>query len=297
MNETVILQTPAKINLSLDITGKLPNGYHTLRSVFQAVGIYDTLTVTKTAPEQPLTLTCNDAAVPCDARNLVWKAAVRLLGENPCGISMHLEKRIPSQAGMGGGSSDCAAALVGIRKLLALPVTDAALHAHAAALGADCAFFLRGGTVLAEGIGEQLTPLAPLPPYPLVIAKGSEGISTPEAYRRIDAVSEPLPPDTDHVLENLSRGAEALFSVCGCHFDAVTDLPEVDTIRRVIRERGLNPVLSGSGAAVYAGCADMEQAERCADALRAAGLPFVTVCETVPDGIRCADLSIIHPEI
>ena len=297
MNETVILQTPAKINLSLDITGKLPNGYHTLRSVFQAVGIYDTLTVTKTAPEQPLRLTCNDPAVPCDERNLVWKAAVRLLGEEPCGISVHLEKHIPSQAGMGGGSSDCAAALFGIRKLLALPVTDEQLHAHAAALGADCAFFLKGGTVLAEGIGAQLTPLAPLPHYPLVIAKGNAGISTPEAYRRIDAVTEPLPPNTDSVLENLGCGAEALFSVCGCHFDAITDLPEVETIRRVMRAQGLNPVLSGSGAAVYAGCGTQQQAERCAEALRAAGLPFVTVCETVPDGIRCTDLSSIRAEI
>lgn len=296
MNETVILQTPAKINLSLDITGKLPNGYHTLRSVFQAVGIYDTLTISKTAPEQPLTLTCNDPAVPCDARNLVRKAAVRLLGENPCGIAMHLEKRIPSQAGMGGGSSDCAAALLGIRKLLSLPVSDEQLHAHAAALGADCAFFLRGGTVLAEGIGEQLTPLSPLPRYPLVIAKGREGISTPEAYRRIDAVTEPLPQDTDNVLAGLSCGAEALFAVCGCHFDAITDLPEVETIRRVMRAQRLNPVLSGSGAAVYAGCCDVQQAERCADALRAAGLPFVTVCETVPDGIRFGDLSSIRSE-
>ena len=289
MKKNVILQTPAKINLSLDITGKLPNGYHTLRSVFQTVGIYDTLTITKTADGLPLTVTCNDPAVPCDMRNLIWKAAVRLLGENPSGISMHLEKRIPSQAGMGGGSSDCAAALLGIRALLELPLTDAALHAHAAALGADCAFFLKGGTVLAEGIGEQLTPLAPLPRYPLVLAKGTAGISTPEAYRRIDALAEPLPPDTDHVLESLSRGADTLFAACGNHFDAVTDLPEVQTIRQIMRAHGLHPVLSGSGAAVFAGCAEPETAARCAEALAQAGIPFVTVCETVPGGIRFAD--------
>ena len=288
MNETVILQTPAKINLSLDITGKLPNGYHTLRSIFQTVGIYDTLTIRRTEQHQPMALNCNDPAVPCDERNLVWKAAVRLLGENPCGIAMHLEKRIPSQAGMGGGSSDCAAALLGIRKLLCLPVPDEQLHAHAAALGADCAFFLLGGTVLAEGIGEQLTPLPPLPRYPLVIAKGIEGISTPEAYRRLDGCAAPLPCDTENVRAALSQGADALFAACGNHFDAITDLSEVEQIRQIMRAHGIKPVLSGSGAAVFGGCADPETANACADALRQAGIPFVTVCETVPDGILTA---------
>lgn len=287
--ESVTLQTPAKINLSLDITGKRPDGYHTLQSVFQTVGIYDTLTITKTAPGQPMTLTCSDPAVPCDERNLVWKAAVKLLGEKPCGIAMHLEKRIPSQAGMGGGSSDCAAALLGIRKLLALPVSDEQLHAIAASLGADCAFFLYGGTVLAGGIGEKLMPYGTLPRYPVVIAKGSEGISTPEAYRRIDAVTEPLPQDTHQVLMQLEAGADALFAVCGNHFDAITDLPEVERIREIIRAHGLNPVLSGSGAAVFAGCADVETANACAGALRNAGIPFVTVTETVPEGILFSD--------
>ena len=289
MNETVILQTPAKINLSLDITGRLPNGYHTLRSVFQTVGIYDTLTIRRTEPDQPMTLTCNDPAVPCDERNLVRKAAVRLLGDAPCGISVHLEKRIPSQAGMGGGSSDCAAALLGIRALLSLAVTDEQLHETAASLGADCAFFLKGGTMLAEGIGERLTPLAPLPRYPLVIAKGSAGISTPEAYRRIDAVPDLLPADTDNVLRSLDRDATALFAACGCHFDRITDLPEVQTIRKIMREHGLNPVLSGSGAAVYGGCSDRQTAEQCAGSLRKAGFPFVAVCETVPEGVLFQD--------
>lgn len=281
MPDTLILQTPAKINLSLDITGKLPNGYHTMRSVFQTVGIYDTLTFEKTEPDQPMELLCDAPDVPCDARNLVWKAAVKLLGENPCGLRIRLEKRIPSQAGMGGGSSDCAAALKGIRTLFDLAVPDSALHEIAASLGADCAFFLYGGTCYAEGIGEKLTPLKPIPSYPLVIAKGSAGISTPEAYRRLDTLPEPPVPDTDNVLQALEQGADALFAACGNHFDAITDLPEVVQIREIMRAHGLKPVLSGSGAAVFAGCADKARAERCADALRAAGLPFAAVTETV----------------
>ena len=280
MTDTLTLRTPAKINLSLDITGRLPNGYHTMRSVFQTVGIYDTLTFRRTADNAPLVLRCNDSAIPCDGRNLIWKAAAALLGENPCGLEIDLEKQIPSQAGMGGGSSDCAAALRGIRELFGLSVSDDELHRIAASLGADCAFFLYGGTCYAEGIGEQLTPLKPLPAYPLVIAKGGAGISTPEAYRRLDTYPEALYCATDAVLANLESDADTLFSVCGNHFDAITDLPETEQIRTVMRSFGLHPVLSGSGAAVYAGCSDPEKADACADALRQAGLPFVCRTET-----------------
>ena len=280
MTDTLTLRTPAKINLSLDITGRLPNGYHTMRSVFQTVGIYDTLTFRRTADDAPLVLRCNDPAIPCDGRNLIWKAAAPLLGENPCGLEIRLEKQIPSQAGMGGGSSDCAAALRGIRELFGLSVSDDELHRIAASLGADCAFFLYGGTCYAEGIGEQLTPLTPLPAYPLVIAKGGAGISTPEAYRRLDAYPDVLLCATDAVLANLESEADMLFSVCGNHFDAITDLPETEQIRTVMRSFGLHPVLSGSGAAVFAGCSDPEKADACADALRQAGLPFVCRTET-----------------
>ncbi len=280
MKDLMTLRTPAKINLSLDITGRLPNGYHTMRSVFQTVGIYDTLTFRRTADDAPLVLRCNDPAIPCDGRNLIWKAAAALLGENPCGLEIGLEKQIPSQAGMGGGSSDCAAALRGIRELFGLSVSDESLHRIAASLGADCAFFLYGGTCYAEGIGEQLTPLKPLPAYPLVIAKGGAGISTPEAYHRLDACPDALPCATDAVLANLESDADTLFSVCGNHFDAITDLPETEQIRTVMRSFGLHPVLSGSGAAVFAGCSDPEKADACADALRQAGLPFVCRTET-----------------
>ncbi len=281
MTETLVLQAPAKINLSLDITGKRTDGYHTLRSVFQTVGIFDTLTITKTEPDMPLTLTCNVPDVPADARNLVWKAAAKLLGDQPCGAAIHLEKRIPSQAGMGGGSSDCAAALKGIRKLFGLPVNDAELKEIAVSLGADVPFFLTGGTVLCEGIGEIMTPLKPMPERLLVIAKGTEGVSTPEGYRRLDQLAVQPAPATDGVLEALYGDAQTLFAACGNAFDAVTDLAEVRQIRAIMRENGVKPVLSGSGAAVFGGCGNPEQAEQLRDALRSAGLPFAEICKTV----------------
>lgn len=280
---TLILRAPAKVNLSLDITGKRPDGYHTLRSVFQTVSLYDTLTITKTDADTPFSLSCNIEGIPCDERNLVTKAAMVLLGDAPHGVEMHLEKQIPSQAGMGGGSTDCAAALLGIRKLLGLNVSDAALHSIAAKLGADVPFFLVGGTVLAEGIGDVLTPLDPMPKRILVIAKGSEGISTPMAYKQIDALTEPLAAYTDGVLQHLYE--DDLFSVCGNAFDAVAHNEEIKLIRKIMREHGANPVLSGSGAAVFCGMSDMPSAQACVDALKTAGLPLATVVETTQDGV------------
>ena len=284
MNE-IILRTPAKVNLSLDITGKRADGYHTLRSVFQAVDCYDTLKITHTEASAPLALTCSEAGIPCDEHNLVYKAAVMLLGEQPCGISMHLEKQIPSQAGMGGGSSDCAAALLGIRKLLNLDVSDAKLLEIAVKLGADVPFFLCGGTAVAEGIGEQLTPLADVPERTLVLAKGNEGVSTPEGYRKLDLLEDSLPMYTDAVLEKLrDPQPQRLFTVCGNAFDAVTKLREIKRIRLVMSSCGINPVLSGSGAAVFGGCEMQSQAEHLAKLL--AGMSFVRICKTVPHGVQ-----------
>ncbi len=288
MQNELILRTPAKVNLSLDITGRRADGYHTLRSVFQAVDCYDTLTITRTDDAQPLTLTCDVSEIPCDARNLVYQAAVKLLGENPCGITMHLAKQIPSQAGMGGGSSDCAAALLGIRALFGLAVSDEELLQIAAGLGADVPFFLVGGTVIAEGIGEKLTPVSDVPVRILVIAKGEKGVSTPEGYRKLDALTEPLPAYTDKVLAHMrDPQPQRLFTVCGNAFDAVTNLAEIRKIRAVMSSCGINPVLSGSGAAVFGGCEMRSQAEHLQKLL--SKMQFSRICETIAHGVQYMD--------
>lgn len=292
MNENILMiQTPAKVNLSLDITGRRADGYHTLRSVFQTISLYDTLIITRTDKNTPFSLTCDTEGIPCGASNLVTKAAIALLGTHPCGVKIHLQKKIPSQAGMGGGSSDCAAALLGIRRILGLAVSHAALHDIAASLGADVPFFLLGGTVLAEGIGDQLTPLATTPERILVVAKGTEGISTPDAYRQIDALQQPLPTYTDAVMHHLYDNAAALFETCGNAFDAVAKNEEIYTIRQIMRKYGANPVLSGSGAAVFCGMTDMASAQSCVAALQNAGLPLACIAHTTAQGITTKILS------
>lgn len=279
--ESLTLSAPAKINFSLDITGRRADGYHTLRSVFQTISLCDTLILEKTPQDREMTLLCDDPDVPCDERNLVWKAAAALLGDSPRGLQITLRKRIPSRAGLGGGSSDCAAALRGIRALLGLSVSDTRLSEIAASLGADVPFFLLGSTALAEGVGEKLTPLSGAKERCFVLAKGSEGISTPLAYKALDALKQSPPPHTDAVLGHLGDESDAaFFSVCGNDFDAVANLPEIVLIRAIMRDYGLYPVLSGSGAAVFGGGGSREVLRACATRLRQEGIPFATVCST-----------------
>lgn len=158
------LRAPAKLNLGLEILGRRPDGYHELVTIFQTIALYDTLTITAASPGE-LVLTTNPP-LPDGNDNLVLRATRALatrLGVTPA-VSLTLEKHIPVAAGLGGGSSDAAATLRALRKRWHPALPDAELAALAAALGADVPFFLRGGTALATGIGEHLTPLPPLPP-------------------------------------------------------------------------------------------------------------------------------------
>ena len=180
----------AKINVSLRILGTHADGYHELRTTFQSLALHDTLTLTPT--RGPLALSTDDAACPADATNLVWRAAERLWKADrrrgrPHGVSMHIEKRIPIQAGLGGGSSDAAAALRGLVRLWKIQLPEPELHRIAASLGADVAYFLRGGTALGVGRGEILFPLDDRPKATVVLVRPGFGVSTRDAYGWWDA--------------------------------------------------------------------------------------------------------------
>ncbi len=280
------IDTPAKINLALDVTGKRADGYHLLETVFQSVSIYDTLEIELTH-DSIISLTCNVDTVPCNEKNLVWKAAAAVMAETGTdkGFRIHLEKRIPSEAGMGGGSSDGAAVLKGCNKLLGEPLSFVRLCELGTKLGADVPFFLYGGTAYAEGIGERLTKLPSVPGLTLVVAKGAGGISTPEAYKRIDALTDPVHPDAKGLKSAIENGASfrEMLPFCGNIFEAVTHLPDVDNIRRTMEEMGaVFACMSGSGAAVFGVFEDMEMAESCKAAL-SERYPFAVVCHTTED--------------
>lgn len=189
MHPSLVVRAHAKINLSLHITGARADGYHDLRTVFQALELHDTLTIV--ARDGPLSLESGAPGFPLDESNLVWKAAAAVweLGGRtgpPRDVSILVEKRIPMQAGLGGGSADAAAALIALSRLWAPGRSPADVAAAAARLGADVPFFLVGGAALGLGRGELLYPLADLPALEVVLIVPPFGVSTAEAYRWYD---------------------------------------------------------------------------------------------------------------
>ncbi len=266
----------AKINLTLDVGPRRPDGYHSIRSVMQTLALHDTLTVTRT-PEHPgvvLEVTGDEAGgVPADASNLVLQAAVRLqktaaargtLEADQSGLHILLEKRIPTQAGMGGGSSDAAAALLAVASLLDIHLSLRRLTELAATLGADVPFFLDGGTALVEGTGDEITLLPPALPFEVVVVKPPVGVSTALAYAALDAE---LTRETGTATERWLTGSDTFAN----DFERVilTAYPEVARAYSALTwtdETGesFRPLLCGSGAALFCRASDEAAARRLA---------------------------------
>lgn len=258
----------AKVNLTLAVGEKRLNGYHEVVSVMQRVSLHDTLTAEQT--REGITLTCSDPALPSGEENLAHRAASLFFRETGIagGAALTLEKRIPSQAGLGGGSSDAASALLALRKLYAPALSDTELETMAAALGSDVPFFIRGGTQLATGRGEVLSPLPPLTDGWFVIVKPTESFSTPSMYRRLDN----LPPACTPPIPPLQGGLPALAAGLFNRFEAAIPAGSAvwDIKARLAAYGALASLLSGSGSAVF-GLFDTETAARAAvEALRPA---------------------------
>lgn len=275
----------AKINLALDVTGRLDNGYHAIESIFQTVGLYDEVTVDLT-DDGIISITCElpeffeqSDPIPCDERNIAYKAAKRFFEQNgmDCGCRIHITKGIPSQAGMGGGSTDAAAVLYCLGKL-----TGKSFSA-AEKLGADVPFFFTGGTAYVSGIGEKIEPAPDYSGRILVIAKGKEGVSTAEAYARIDALTNPVHPETDMLAEALRNSPDTAYRYFGNLFEQAIQLEEVSDIEEIMSGNGaLNAVMTGSGSAVFGLFDTQEKADSCAEKLREKGY-FAQACKTVAE--------------
>jgi 4-diphosphocytidyl-2-C-methyl-D-erythritol kinase len=186
---SLTIRAPAKINLSLRVDGVRPDGYHAVTTVLQSIDLVDTIRIDRR--RGPFEIRCDVEGVPLDRTNLVWKAAQLIWqtagrdGE-PRDVLVTLEKKIPMQAGLGGGSSDAAAALVGLCRIWRRRIPDAETHALAAQLGSDVPYFLVGGTAIGLGRGEEVCPLEDLPRLWVVLALPSFGVSTRDAYAWLD---------------------------------------------------------------------------------------------------------------
>lgn len=285
--ESVTLKASAKINLSLDVTGKRNDGYHEIESIFQSVSIYDTITVTKLdRPE--IIISCSNPEVPCDKSNIVYKAAELFFRETKItgGASVHIEKEIPLQAGLGGGSSDGAGVLYALNMLYDTGLYGKRLTELGGKVSADTAFFTVGGTAYVSGIGEEIQSIRYIPKVDMVIAKGASGISTPEAYRKIDSLASPVHPRTQKLLSAIDKGKFiSKCELCENIFERVTELKDVTDLKKLMLQNGaLSSVMSGSGSSVFGIFPDKESAERCAGIL-SEKYPFAKYCRAVPDSI------------
>ena len=193
----VVIEAPAKLNLFLEVTGRRADGYHDLLTIMQTVSIYDSLKFEDST--DGITFATDSTNIPSGGDNLVVKAAIMLQEHANCrqGASIHLTKRIPVGSGMGGGSSDAAAALVGLSLLWDLKLPDEETHGLASRLGSDVAFFLHGGTAVCRGRGEQVTPIDDIPETTYVVVYPSVKVSTKEVYENLV-----LPDLTNHERDN-----------------------------------------------------------------------------------------------
>ena len=260
INNYFSIKAYAKVNLALDVLRKRPDGYHDVKMIMQNLDIYDELefeVIARDTEDIKITLTVNKEGIPTDDRNLVYKAiAVLFEAFNiKSHIAVNLIKNIPAEAGMAGGSTDCAAALKAVNVLYDLGLTSDELMTYGVKLGADVPYCILGRTAISEGIGEVLTPIKGLPPVHVLVAKPPVNVSTKEIYTNLKANELESHPDVDGMVEalesqNLSAIAERMENVL--ETVTVNMHPEIEELKNLMKDQGaLNAIMSGSGPTVF----------------------------------------------
>ena len=267
------LKALGKINLGLDVLGRRENGYHDVRMVMQTVYLYDQIRMEKTK-KPGIELLTNLFYLPVNENNLAYQAADLLMKEFHVkeGVKITLDKHIPVAAGMAGGSSNAAAVLFGINRMFSLGLSQKELMERGVTLGADVPYCVMRGTVLAEGIGEILTPLPACPKCHVLIAKPPINVSTKFVYTNLRANELTCHPDIDGQIRALQDGdLEAVCKKMGNVLETVTipAYPIIQTIKDKMMQCGaVNAMMSGSGPTVFGIFKEREQAEKAAELLR-----------------------------
>lgn len=250
------LKALAKINLGLDVLGRRDNGYHDVRMVMQSVYLYDDIRLEKM--EKPgIEVQTNLYFLPVDENNIAYRAAAALIEEYGIkeGVKITLNKHIPVAAGLAGGSSNAAAVLYGMNWMFGLRLSKESLMEKGVKLGADVPYCLMRGTVLAEGIGEQLTPLPSIPKCVVLVAKPPVSVSTKVVYEALDAKEVVTHPDIDGLITGLEEGSlSQIAASMGNVLEEVTIplYPVIDRIKDEMKAAGaLNAMMSGSGPTVF----------------------------------------------
>lgn len=278
---SVSVKANAKINLYLDITGKREDGYHLLETVMHTVSLHDDIILTLCANPE-IYISCTDSRVPCGRENIAFKAAeafFSLTGIKNPGLRINIVKRIPSQAGLGGGSADGAAVICGLNELFGTQLPLSELMSAAASTGADVPFCILGGAAYCTGIGEIMTVLPKLKGY-AVIAQGCSGISTPEAFAKIDGMGG-IGLCGVYDFYDSKPELDTLGGFCRNIFEDLSSDKEILTLKRkMLENKALCACMSGSGSAVYGLFSDKTAAIHCAEAV-SDGCSFAGVYELV----------------
>ena len=254
--DSVSVYANAKINLALDVVRRREDGYHDLRTIMQTVTLRDRLVIRKLYTNQ-IKLNSNIKWLPQDSRNLAFRAAKILLDnyKSDYGVLIEIDKQIPISAGLGGGSADAAATLLGIRRLFDLPVTMDELMEIGLSLGADVPFCLMKGTALGEGVGEILTPLPSCPEVHIVIAKPPISISTAEVFRQYDNDSVTVRPNIEQMIKDIKDGdIKAIGAGLSNVLESVTakEFVVIERLKRIMRlNDSIGAMMSGSGPSVF----------------------------------------------
>lgn len=253
---SILELAPAKVNLWLRVFEKMPDGYHRVETVLQTISLADTLTL-ELRTGSSISLSCDDPRLPCNEHNLAYRAAALLaqVAAPGQGVHIHLEKRVPWRAGLGGGSSDAAAVLRGLNKLWGLNWTWQELLPLAQTLGADVPFFLRGGTAIGRGRGEQIEELAVEPDLTLILIQPPFGLATPKVYSLWQPQGEESTEGLDSLLLALRNSdGKALGQLMHNDLErpAFQLAPELSVVKSGLSQAGLPCLLSGSGACLFA---------------------------------------------
>jgi 4-diphosphocytidyl-2-C-methyl-D-erythritol kinase len=287
--KSVFLRAFAKVNYAVEVRGTRPDGYHEISTVLQSISLFDDLQLERTDAGFDLLVEPEEAEVGPPHENTVhkaWRLLGQLVGEE-LPVRARLHKRVPAGAGLGGGSADAAAVLLGLDELFGLGLSADELREVGLRIGADVPFCLAGGTALGEGIGEVLTPLPAPPPHALVVAKPVAGADTARIYRAYDQ----RPPQNRHpaapIVEALRTGDLGVLALSvGNDLTPVTReiVPGVGELEdELLRSGALGAAMSGTGSAVYGIFGSEEEARVASNGLRA---PYAAVCAPVERGVE-----------
>ncbi len=281
MQDSVSVRTPAKINLTLDILGKRYDGYHFVKTIMQTIAVFDKIVV-EPNQEDTIRIFCDTEGIPCDSKNLVYKAAIAFFEHiqmQPQGIDIHIDKSIPAMAGLAGGSSDAAGMIVALNEMLNTNLSEDTLCEIAEKIGADVPFCIKGGTAVAEGVGDIITQIPDIPECYILVVKPDINISTPEAYAKFDMLEFAKSSKFEDMVaaiatQNLEEMSALLFNA----LEYAADCDEINDIKNQMLNCGaMGALMSGSGSAVYGIFEKKKFASKCAEIFEDK-YSFVEVC-------------------